>query len=68
METSAKTSEGVEQTFITAAKMLYKKHLPRIRQAKAKLVEKKNNKLRSKEHGKEANAANRGNQGASCGC
>ena len=50
METSAKTSEGVEQTFILAAKMLYKKHLSRIRQAKLKLKEKKSSRLKSKEH------------------
>ena len=32
VETSAKTSEGVQQTFIMATKMLFKKHQSRIKQ------------------------------------
>jgi hypothetical protein len=65
METSAKTSEGVEQTFILAAKMLYKKHLSRIKQAKMKLQEKKNNRLKPKDH---SGAANRPAGGCTSSC
>lgn len=63
METSAKTSEGVEQTFILAAKMLYKKHLSRIKQAKMKIQEKKSNRLKSKDH---AQGAAGGRQAGGC--
>ena len=42
MEASAKTNENVEQTFILAAKMLYKIHLTRIKEAKQKQQDRKN--------------------------
>ena len=48
IETSAKTNENVQDSFIIAAKMLYKKHQERILKAKANLMAKvKGKKLRN---------------------
>eukprot|EP00347_Sterkiella_histriomuscorum_P007111 403350220 len=50
IETSAKTNENVQESFIVAAKMLYKKHQERIQKAKANLMAKvKGKKLRKQE-------------------
>ena len=47
IETSAKTNENVQEAFIVAAKMLYKKHQEKIQKAKANLMAKvKGKKLR----------------------
>jgi GTPase SAR1 family protein len=47
IETSAKTDMNVTETFIMAAKMLYKKHQNKIRKAKENLIAKaRGNKLR----------------------
>ena len=47
IETSAKTDTNVKETFIMSAKMLYKKHQSRIKQAKDNLLAKaRGNKLR----------------------
>lgn len=40
IETSAKTNQNVQETFVVAAKMLYKKHQEKIQQAKASLMAK----------------------------
>ena len=45
IETSAKTSENVQEAFIMAAKMLYKKHLNRIKKSKANLQAKARGKV-----------------------
>ncbi len=63
MEASAKSNENVEQTFIVAAKMLYKIHLSRIKEAKMRQQERKNgNRLKNTQPA--SNAANK----QSCGC
>lgn len=54
-ETSAKTSEGVQQTFIMASKMLYRRHLAKIRQAKKQMQDKiKGRRLQQQQESKEA--------------
>jgi len=63
METSAKTSDGVQQTFIMATKMLFKKHQGRIKQARKSLQDKVDTKKLKK------SARNDGAQKKqSCGC
>ena len=44
LETSAKTSENVENAFIMAAKMLFKRHQEKIKKAKENLQAKANAK------------------------
>ena len=51
METSAKTSENVQQTFILASKMLYRRHLDKINLAKKNLQDKMQTKRLKKEKG-----------------
>lgn len=51
METSAKTSENVQQTFILASKMLYRRHLDKINLAKKSLQDKMQTKRLKKEKG-----------------
>jgi small GTP-binding protein len=63
METSAKTSEGVQQTFIMASKMLFKKHQSRIKQAKQSLQK----KVEGKKLSKEKNAVGP-QRSSNCGC
>ena len=63
MEASAKTNENVEKTFILAAKMLYKIHLTRIKEAKQKQQDRKNG---SRLKNTQANNAAANKQ--SCGC
>lgn len=64
IETSAKTDLNVKETFIMAAKMLYRKHLSKIKKAKENLVAKaRGNKLRRERADKA-----KGKSGGSCGC
>jgi len=45
-ETSAKTGDNVEETFITSAKMLLRKHYRKIREEQLKMMQPKSKKLR----------------------
>lgn len=65
IETSAKTDMNVRETFIMAAKMLYKKHQNKIRKAKENLIAKaRGNKLRRQQQNEAASTGRGGN----CGC
>ena len=62
IETSAKTSMNVKETFVMAAKMLYRKHQSKIKKAKESLMAKRRgDKLRRDTSGKPKNSA-------SCSC
>ena len=45
-ETSAKTGEGVEDTFMSAARMLFKMHYREIREKQQKMQQPKNKRLK----------------------
>ena len=45
-ETSAKSGDNVEETFITSAKMLLRKHYRKIREEQLKMMQPKSKKLR----------------------
>ncbi|TNV76444.1 hypothetical protein FGO68_gene11259 [Halteria grandinella] len=63
-ETSAKTSDGVQQTFIMASKMLYRRHLSKIRQAKKQMQDKiRGRKLQQQQDNKDAQERKK-----NCGC
>jgi Ras-related protein Rab-2A len=63
IETSAKTDLNVRETFIMAAKMLYRTHLSKIKKAKENLLAKRRgDKLRRERGGPKPKS------GGSCGC
>lgn len=48
-ETSARTGENVENTFVTASKQLFKQHYAKIRESQLKMLEPKNKKLKQRQ-------------------